>query len=165
MFPHSSTPSTDPSESSPRLLAERHARDGHQPHQPRSAGEDGGRPHDFQLHHAMHRQRFPLTRIIRFLSNEIWNITYTQGAPEDFFTSEGSPASPSSGPSPKPSQGDRKRKSLPSSMARTATSSPWKPLASGTAKARWSYTPAPPWSRPSRPPTTASTVSRLEFNA
>lgn len=50
------------------------------------------------------------TRMVRFLSNEIWNITYMQGSPEDFFTSEGSPASPSSGPSPKPSPRDRKRK-------------------------------------------------------
>ena len=50
------------------------------------------------------------TRMIRFLSNEIWNMTYIQGAPEDFFTNEDSPASPSSEPSPKPSQGDRKRK-------------------------------------------------------
>lgn len=48
--------------------------------------------------------------LVRFLAGEIWNMTYAQGDPADFFTSEGSPASPSSGPSPSKNRQAQKRK-------------------------------------------------------
>jgi len=39
-------------------------------------------------------------KMIRFLAAEIWNMTYAQGDPNDFFTSEGSGPSQNSGLSP-----------------------------------------------------------------
>lgn len=51
------------------------------------------------------------TRMIKFLAAQIWNMTYAQGDPSDFFTKPGgSPASPSSEPSPRPSPPPKKRK-------------------------------------------------------
>ena len=50
-------------------------------------------------------------RIVKFLAGEIWNMTYAQGDPADFFTKrEDSPASQSSAPSPSPSLPPKKRK-------------------------------------------------------
>jgi len=48
--------------------------------------------------------------LVKFLAGEIWNMTFAQGDPADFFTSAGSPASPSSGPSPSKSPPAPKRK-------------------------------------------------------
>jgi len=48
--------------------------------------------------------------LVKFLAGEIWNMTFAQGDPADFFTSAGSPASPSSGPTPSKSLPARKRK-------------------------------------------------------
>ena len=50
------------------------------------------------------------SRLVKFLAGEIWNMTYAQGDPADFFTSGGSPPSPVSAPSPRPSPPGRKRK-------------------------------------------------------
>lgn len=43
-------------------------------------------------------------RILRFLAAEIWNMTYAQGDPADFFTSAACAASPSSEPLPSKSR-------------------------------------------------------------
>lgn len=50
------------------------------------------------------------TRLVRFLAGEIWNITYAQGDPADFFTSAGSRPSPGSEPSPSKNPAARKRR-------------------------------------------------------
>ena len=50
------------------------------------------------------------TRLIKFLAGEIWNMTYAQGDPSDFFTSGGSQPSPSSKPSPSKNPAGRKLK-------------------------------------------------------
>jgi len=50
------------------------------------------------------------THLVKFLAGEIWNMTYAQGDPADFFTSGGSPPSPSSEPSRKPNPPAAKRK-------------------------------------------------------
>ena len=49
-------------------------------------------------------------RIVKFLASEIWMMTYAQGNPADFFTSEDSSTSPCSEPSPSKSPGGKKRK-------------------------------------------------------
>lgn len=49
-------------------------------------------------------------RIVKFLASEIWMMTYAQGNPADFFTSEDSSISPGSEPSPNKNPGGRKRK-------------------------------------------------------
>jgi hypothetical protein len=49
-------------------------------------------------------------RIVKFLASEIWMMTYAQGNPADFFTSEDSSTSPASEPSPNKNPGGRKQK-------------------------------------------------------
>jgi hypothetical protein len=50
-------------------------------------------------------------KMIKFLAAEIWNMTYAQGDPNDFFTKEGSAHSPSSAPSPSKSPAGKKPRS------------------------------------------------------
>lgn len=49
-------------------------------------------------------------RIVKFLASEIWMMTYAQGNPADFFTSEDSSTSPSCEPSPSKSPGVKKQR-------------------------------------------------------